>query len=158
MESLDVKVYKATMSNKTKALKVIESFELGKDLKQSFIDCGISGYLFRKTIHTYQDLSERLAQARMMLSDIMVSEMIRISDDETIDTLQAKTMIETRRWIAGKYMPKVYGDRLDLNITETVDLRQALDTAKGRVIQSKAIKVIQDVVGSTEDTDKQGVS
>ena len=68
--------------------------------------------------------------------------MISIADNQDTDPNRSKVMIDTRKWLASKWFPKLYGDRLDLNITEQIDIRSALDRARGRVIDSKPQHIV----------------
>lgn len=71
---------------------------------------------------------ERYTHAREVQGDRIFEECLAIADDTTGDFIQtpdgpvfdreavqrAKLRIDTRKWMAGKLRPKVYGDKLDL--------------------------------------------
>lgn len=77
------------------------------------------------------------ARAKEEQADLLVEEMIDISDDGSNDfmtivkndisyevenkewTSRSKLRVETRKWIASKLKPKKYGEKLDLNNTYT---------------------------------------
>lgn len=81
--------------------------------------------------------SARQEGVETMVDDIQV-----IADQEP-DVLRARLKSENIRWIASKRKAHVYGDKLDLNITQVVDVGMALKEAKQRVApklqQSQAI-------------------
>lgn len=71
---------------------------------------------------------DKYTHARELQAEFMADEMIRIADDSSNDTLmtdkgeienkewtnRSKLRVETRKWIASKLKPKVYGDKLDV--------------------------------------------
>lgn len=72
--------------------------------------------------------NERYARAKELQADTIFEQCLEIADDastdfEVIDGVpqlnrehvqRARLRIDTRRWMAGKLRPKVYGDKLDL--------------------------------------------
>lgn len=69
-------------------------------------------------VHT-QNLARKLAL-----------ECITIADGD-VDPVRARVRIQARQWLAAKYAPKEYGERLDVNV-QTVDLTDALREARER--------------------------
>lgn len=81
-----------------------------------------------KGIEPYVPFSEQYARAREAQADVLFDECVDIADqgkpDHYIDEVtgelrvdgdaiqRAKLRIETRRWMAGKMKPKVYGDKI----------------------------------------------
>lgn len=69
------------------------------------------------------DFAEVYTRAKQDQSDLLVDEMIQISDDDSgdadgsVSVMRAKLKIETRKWIASKLKPKSYGDKLDVSGT-----------------------------------------
>lgn len=53
--------------------------------------------------------------------------------DTDADPVRARVRIQARQWLAAKYAPKEYGERLDVNV-QTVDLTDALREARERVL------------------------
>ena len=82
------------------------------------------------TKHT--EFSDKYVRAKELQADFMVQEMVEIADDSSRDTKvidkngklvementewtnRSKLRVETRKWLAGKLRPKVYGDSLKL--------------------------------------------
>lgn len=68
------------------------------------------------------------ARARMLLTESLVDEIIEISDDKSRDFVQtddglkvdhdhinrSKLRVDSRKWLASKIAPKLYGDRVAL--------------------------------------------
>jgi terminase small subunit-like protein len=74
--------------------------------------------------------------------------------DEYDDVQRGRLKSENIRWILSKRKPLTYGDRLEVNLTQTVDIGAALLEAKSRAalpasyplqfIESKVIDIIED--------------
>jgi hypothetical protein len=77
-------------------------------------------------IHSY--FSEQYARAKIAQADILVEEILEISDDDSKDLIagefgeqantasvnRAKLRVDARKWYASKLAPKIYGDKLDV--------------------------------------------
>lgn len=76
----------------------------------------------------HEEFRNQYARAKEEQADLLVEEMIEISDDGTNDTIytdkgamedkewtgRSKLRVETRKWIASKLKPKKYGEKLDV--------------------------------------------
>ena len=79
---------------------------------------------------------EMYARAKGAQADLLAAEVLSIADDSSRDTIidpdtgqprcdhewvhRSKLKIDARKWIASKLMPKVYGDRQQVDSTITV--------------------------------------
>ena len=87
------------------------------------------------------ELRDRYARAREIQADRMAEEIVEIADDATNDFMEkrgkdgrkkvefnsenvnrSRLRIDTRKWLAGKLKPKVYGEK------QTVEVNQGLPT------------------------------
>jgi hypothetical protein len=83
----------------------------------------------------YSDFSDQYARAKRLQIEVLVDEIIEIADDSSQDNLinkqgqiicnnavinRARLRIDTRKWIASKLAPKIYGDKI--NNTHNVDI------------------------------------
>lgn len=84
------------------------------------------------TFYNWLDASpvnnQRYARAREMQADLLVEQIIEISDDSRHDTLmtekgevenkewvnRSRLMVDSRKFLAAKLRPKKYGDKLDV--------------------------------------------
>lgn len=58
---------------------------------------------------------------------------------------QKRLQVDTRKWVAAKLKPKVYGDRIDVSVTDTrISVSDALKDAKLRVLTDE--RSVVDVV------------
>lgn len=72
-----------------------------------------------------------LALAREIGSDAMTDDTVFIADT-VLDTQKANNQIKSRQWLASKMKPKVYGDRIDIDLNQKVDVSVAILQARAR--------------------------
>jgi len=60
----------------------------------------------------------------------------RVSHDTGIDANDKRIRVDARKWLLSKALPKIYGDRLDLNATIAQTHEQSLDVLD-RIVQIK---------------------
>lgn len=75
---------------------------------------------------------EKYTWAQKIRSEVLVEETISIADNE-LDPQKARNRIQTRQWYASKMNPQKYGERIDLNVTQKVDLDTAIAEARARI-------------------------
>ncbi len=109
------------------ALKIIDEVYEGKTVTHITERMGVSKIAFRKLLGEYPDLLCAYERAQIAQSDDIVDEAREIADDPTIDPQVARNRIDIRKWTASKRNPSRYGERIDLNISQVVDIRGALD-------------------------------
>ncbi len=79
------------------------------------------------TITTTPELSARYSSAREAYAEMTVDEIKSINDKleiGQIDPSSAKTLINSKQWIASKYSPISYGERqtIDMQVTDATKL------------------------------------
>ena len=70
------------------------------------------------------------------------------------DVAKARLIVEQMRWLLSKSMPEKYGDKIDINVNHTLDLRAALSVADDRVagvIEARAVRLIEESEGGGVD-------
>lgn len=87
-----------------------------------------------KFIHSDPARSEMYARAREDRADVLVDEIVAISDEETIEIKEPvpgvqvavfdktavarnRLRVDARKWVAAKLRPRVYGDKLEVEST-----------------------------------------
>lgn len=123
------------------ALWAIELVENGSTLKSALSVVGLSNSAFGCALQCERDLAQRYARARELNADILVDEALTIADSD-IDPNLARNRIDIRKWIASKHRPKIYGDRIDLNVSQTVSILDARNEAKARVLDLAPLPVL----------------
>ena len=96
-------------------------------------------------ITTTPELNERYKEARLAHAELTVDEIRSINnklEQGHIDPSAAKTLINSKQWIASKYSPIMYGERqtIDMNVTDATQMH--LDALRA---QMKTIKDITPV-------------
>ena len=73
------------------------------------------------------DFAEQYARAREAQAEFYADEIVSISDGgEEADPTRDRLRVDARKWVASKLLPKKYGDRAELNVSGTIDVRQWL--------------------------------
>lgn len=148
---------KGRPSKYTQALadKICERLAAGETLRAICRDDEMPGHpTVLRWANENEAFSDQYAKARERGYAVMFDEMLEIADtpvqgvtvtnklsregamyDETkrgdmID--HRRLQVDTRKWILAKALPKVYGDKLDLNHGGTVNIVSALDAARDR--------------------------
>lgn len=85
--------------------------------------------------------------------------------DQMFDVQKAKLKSDNIKFLLSKRKPQVYGDRIDLNVNGTVDLRAALNDAErrislppsdlGNIIETQVVKIKER--STHDDTDEYTV-
>jgi hypothetical protein len=116
--------------------KYLEGYPLDKALK--FADLTRHGFNKCLTLNDKDAIS--YAQAQRIKAEFLADETIEIADTDT-NFMIARNRIDARKWVASKLNSQKYGDRLDLHVTEHVDIRAAIEDARSR--SREVIQVIE---------------
>lgn len=100
---------------------------------------------FYNGLDEYPDLQTIYLRAQQAAADSDVDEIKDIADNDP-DSQRARNRIDARKWIASKRNPAIYGDRIDLNVNQVIDIGTALAEARKRAMlpvsdQPKLIEV-----------------
>lgn len=111
---------------------VIEEVSNGMSLKASLQKHGVKSSTFFAWLERVPLLDGKYTRAKENHADLLASEIKDLAGSDE-NTHKVRNMIDAYKWIASKFKPKDYSDRIDLNVTQTVDIRGALDDAKARI-------------------------
>ena len=125
-----------------KAKQIIELIASGGMLKFACVEVGLHQTTFSEIISADSELALSYDRARQIRADLDVDEMIVIADDTSRNPQQAKNAIDARKFRASKQYAQVYGDRIDVNVSGTVNIAETLSQARGRLLP----RVEQDVI------------
>ena len=114
------------------ALRIIEQLYTTKSLKQALGNDATKSRYFYEFLAQNPDIDRLYGRAQQARAEILADEIIEIADTED-DANRARVRVDSRKWYASKMQPHKYGDRLDLNITETVSVAAALSEARKRM-------------------------
>lgn len=114
------------------ARAVIAEISNGSALKVALEKFGMTASAFNVALSKDREAALAYVRAQELRSDLLADETIGIADTET-DAQRARNRIDARKWLASKHNSKRYGDRIDLNVTQTLDIGATLAEAKARL-------------------------
>jgi hypothetical protein len=103
----------------------------GSPLRKAVAEQGIALATFQDWLQGDKEAAVRYARAQELRGDVLADEIISIADNDD-DAARARNRITSRQWLAGK-LNKRYGDRIDLNVTQTIDIGNTLAEARARL-------------------------
>lgn len=124
--------------------RVIELVLDGKPLKAAAKECGIDVFKFNRMLAKDKAAALAYARAVEIRADILADEALEIADRED-DAAKARNQIQVRQWLASKLYAKRYGDRIDLNVTQTLDIGSTLAEARARLLPARDLAQVVDV-------------
>ncbi len=72
-------------------------------------------------------------QARQEGLENLADALITLADDTT-DVQRARLKSDNYKWLLSKRKPSVYGDKVDIHVSQTIDISTALNEAKKRAL------------------------
>lgn len=93
---------------------------------------GVKRQTLSAAIHSKFELETRYESARRQAADSLAEEIVEIADTET-DANRAKVRCDARKWLASKFLPARYGEKLDLSVAVQAPVAAALAAAHARV-------------------------
>lgn len=117
-----------SVKDKAKALDLALE---GKGLKDIALAIGITYKQFWEYRLKDTLFETELRRARAEALEYMVDSLDKIPED-IADVQRARLKSDNIKWIASKRKPEVYGDRLDINVKQEVDIGAALLEARSR--------------------------
>lgn len=139
--------------------KILMQWVLGDSLKRILIEQGVHVVEFYETVFNSPHLLNRHTLAKKMKAEILVDNCIVIAHEEP-DPVRAKLKLDLNRWIASKFNSTAYGERLDVNVTQTVDIGSALAESRRRALgESRQVheittESVNEITGPQPDDDE----
>lgn len=106
-------------------------------LKDALKEVGLTRSLFASALAGVRELAVSYARAREISADFLVDEALDVVRHEP-DVQRAREIANMHRWAAGKFNQKRYGERIDLNVSQTIDVSEALKEARARIVRPVA--------------------
>lgn len=93
---------------------VIELIEAGNSERSACKQVGINHNTFRQAIgrHNSSGQYARALEAMAHAQVLAMEQTLKDMRDKVIDAAQARVEIDARKWFACKFLPKLYGDRV----------------------------------------------
>lgn len=114
------------------AEQIISDIGTGLAAREALELRGVHPLAFYQAVQTSLDLERKYHLAQSAKTELYVEEIISIADGFD-DPAKARNRIEARKWYASKMIPSKYSDRLDINVTQKLDLTSALAEARERI-------------------------
>ena len=140
--------------------RIMAELETGRSLVQVCKDDGMPD---RETVSRWMrdepGYAAKYAYARAMQADTLFSEMADVEakvQSGTMDSHAARVVLDSMRWRASKLAPKVYGDRLDVSVSDTrISISGALQAAQARLVDVVDVthRALPGIVQDVQDAD-----
>lgn len=102
--------------------KFLKRLETGESLRSICRSPDMpSAETFYDWLEKNKNLPERYARAREKGYDFQAEEMEEIARDENMDVNRARLLIDTRKWLLAKKMPKKYGDKTEVELNGQIN-------------------------------------
>lgn len=119
--------------------RVVAEIQTGRSLRQV---CGDEGMPDFRTVQRWivsdGQFAVKYARARMAQADVLFDRMEAVEEAVsagTMDSHAARVVLDSMRWRASKLAPKVYGDRLDVSVSDSrISITGALAAAQSRLV------------------------
>lgn len=126
---------------------------------------GLTKYAYHVMRSKNPAFEQALLQARAILQEDRVDKLHEIAANGT-DVARDKLLSDNIKWVAGKYNPRLFGEKIDVNISQTIDIGSALAEARARSVLRPRCDPVEieegEIVATpsiepTSPTDKQSV-
>ena len=119
--------------------KVVAEIQTGRSLRQVCADEGMPDFrTVQRWIVADGQFAVKYARARMAQADVLFDRMEAVEEAVsagTMDSHAARVVLDSMRWRASKLAPKVYGDRLDVSVSDSrISITGALAAAQSRLV------------------------
>ena len=141
----------------------------GLSLRKACLKTGLDPARFLRAVDADPELAKQYARARQALLDKMADEILELADapvpvldnGATDNALvrQRQLQVDTRKWFLSKLAPKIYGDRLDVQVSDTrISISGALAAAQARLVDVVDVthRALPNIVQDVHDQDDQG--
>jgi hypothetical protein len=119
--------------------RFLEQIQTGRSMRQVCTDDGMPhAATIMRWISEDADFASKYARARMTQADVLFDRMEAVEEAVsagTMDSHAARVVLDSMRWRASKLAPKVYGDRLDVSVSDArISITGALQAAQSRLV------------------------
>ena len=78
-------------------------------------------------LRTHKTFLQNYTRAKEDQADYLAEECLDIADDSTIEPADKRIRVDTRKWLASKFKPKKYGDKIETTHKGTIGVRDVSD-------------------------------
>jgi hypothetical protein len=133
--------------------QVLEAIANGATIKQATADAGVT--MWKLSVWRSQPVFGPAFVAARSVKNLAKIDSLDEMRDETLwpDVQRAKLMSDNIKWSVSRENRAEYGDRVDVEVTQRVDVRLALDDARRRVLRPiRDLDAIEDAEFTEEST------
>jgi hypothetical protein len=80
----------------------------------------------------YPEFSDQYDKAKKERAETFVEDLTEIADDSSLDPQRARLMVDTRKWLACKVLPKKYGEKTEIEHSGSVSIGTLLNEISGK--------------------------
>lgn len=111
----------------------IELAANGEPLKKIINEILSTEYEFWLYRQQYPEFRNTFEQARQEGLEHIADGLITIADDY-VDVQRGRLKSDNAKWLLSKRKPSVYGDKVDIHVSQTIDITSALTEARARAL------------------------
>lgn len=113
----------------------------GKGMEDIHITLGVASWELYKYRKSHPFFEKILTEARQEGFEQLADTLIEIPDVYA-DVQRGRLKSDNIKWLLSKRKPLVYGDRIDVNLTQTIDIGVALSEARSRALNSATARIL----------------
>jgi hypothetical protein len=119
--------------------RLVAEIQTGRSLRQVCKDDGMPHFTtVLRWVASDADFAIKYTRARVAQADTLFDRMEEVEEAVsagTMDSHAARVVLDSMRWRASKLAPKVYGDRLDVQVSDNrISIAGALAAAQSRLV------------------------
>lgn len=103
----------------------------------------------------HPDFKNAFEHARQEGMEQMADGLITAADDY-VDVQRGRLKSDNVKWLLSKRKPEIYGDKVDIHVSQTIDITAALAEAKARSLVSRTIDVSE--IGDADEKSVRGLA
>jgi len=106
-------------------------------LREACSDLGIAPSTTLKLVSEDQTFGERYVRARQVGYTLLGDDLREVADDPTIEPEHKRIMVDTRKWVLSKMLPRLYGDTPSVSVNVAVSANPRYVAAAEVIEQSQ---------------------
>lgn len=111
---------------------ILEDLENGLNLSHSLKRNNTTSNIFFRALEKDQSLQDRYNSAVTAQTHALADQLLEIPDTYE-DTQRAKLKSDNIKWLISRRNRKAYGDKFEVDVNHSVDIRAALNSAEDRL-------------------------
>lgn len=114
------------------AIELAAKGEPIKNIVTQIVSDEYSFWVYRQHDPLFQNTFEHARQEGLE----QIADGLLTAHDDYVDVQRARLKSDNAKWLLSKRKPSVYGDKVDIHVSQTIDISQALSEARKRALPS----------------------